>query len=559
MKTILLLCSLLFAATASAQWQTTNYSLKGGWNSIYLHGDASHAEMADLFPNTGVTANVAEVWRWNPNPTQVQFTSSPLNPSAGTPEWSTWVRIDPSSSTLTTMTGPGAYLIKCDGASTTTYTLPLKQRAKPPASTWVRNGANFLGFPSFRNGANFPAMSTYFATFAAAVSSNTKIYKYVGGDLGTGNPLQVFSPTFEQVNRNQAYWFEAEVVGTFYAPIEITPSLSAGLEFGRTGSEIVVRLRNRTSAAVTMTVSQVASAQAPAGQDGIVGDAPLTRRIYNTATLEWDEPLITAGFTVPLAPLATVELSFGVKRSLMMGAPGSFYASMLSFRDSSNQMEVFLPASARVGSLAGLWVGDAQVTDVVSTVPGSPGSTTKQAFPLRYLIHVDENNVARVLSQVFMGKLAAAPHLLGLTTTESGLKADEKATARRMVSTHLPLDLVLNTGTGSFALGSTLGRTISVPFDDTTNPFVHKYHPDHDNRDARFQPVLARVESYTVTRLVSFEFKTTPPVGTASTGWGSTVMGGNYSETITGAHKLPLTVTGTFTLRRLSEDGVLTP
>ena len=72
---------------AHAQWQTTTYTLKGGWNAIHLSGDASYNTIENLLP-----ATVEEVWRWNPNPNQVQFTSSPLIPSAGTPEWSTWRR-----------------------------------------------------------------------------------------------------------------------------------------------------------------------------------------------------------------------------------------------------------------------------------------------------------------------------------------------------------------------------------------------------------------------------------------------------------------------------------
>ena len=83
MKTLLLaLISLCFVTAAQAQWQSTTYTLKGGWNSIYLHGDATHATLDELFT---AYPEVLEVWRWNPNPTQVQFTTSPLIPSAGTP------------------------------------------------------------------------------------------------------------------------------------------------------------------------------------------------------------------------------------------------------------------------------------------------------------------------------------------------------------------------------------------------------------------------------------------------------------------------------------------
>ena len=81
-----------------------------------------------------------------------------------------------------------------------------------------------------------------------AIAANAKIYKYVGGDLGPANPIQVFSPATERVDRNMAYWFEAEVVGNYFAPVDISLSQATGLDFGRTGSVITARVRNTTAA-----------------------------------------------------------------------------------------------------------------------------------------------------------------------------------------------------------------------------------------------------------------------------------------------------------------------
>ena len=39
-KLLLILGLLLLPASVRAQWQNITYSLKAGWNSIYLHGDA---------------------------------------------------------------------------------------------------------------------------------------------------------------------------------------------------------------------------------------------------------------------------------------------------------------------------------------------------------------------------------------------------------------------------------------------------------------------------------------------------------------------------------------
>jgi hypothetical protein len=554
MKSLLLaLASLLFAATAHAQWQSTTYTLKGGWNSIYLHGDATHATPDELFD---AHPEVLEVWRWNPNPTQVQFTTSPLIPSAGTAEWSTWVR-DGSSNSLGQLNGQTAYLVKCSGTTANSYSVTLPQRVLPPSAAWVRNGANLLGFPSYKNGSTYPTMGSYFATFPAAIASNVKIYKYTGGDLGAGNPLQVFSPATERLDRNQAYWFESAVVGNFYAPIEVTPSDSAGLDFGRTGSIMTVRLRNRSDATVTVTISSVSSDADPSGQTAITGSVPLTLRAADGTETPF------SGASVVVGPQSAVEIQFGVDRGQMGTNSDAFYASLLRFQDSGNLMDVLIPARATVASLAGLWVGDAQVTDVASKAATSTGgSTTPRAFPLRFILHVDDGGTARLLSQVFMGTLADAGNPTGLCTKESGLKQDAKADASRMSVGHLPLDQVVTDGSGEVALGATLIREISISYNDPTNPFVHSYHPDHDNKDARPDgtniALTDGVESYSVTRSCSFEFTTSPPEGTSSVGWGSNVIGGNYTETLSGLHRQDITTSGTFTLRRASEDGTIT-
>jgi hypothetical protein len=545
---------LLMAGKAHAQWQSTTYTLKGGWNAIYLSGNATHDTIDNLFPS-----QVQEVWRWNPNPTQVQFTESPLIPSAGTPEWSVWKRGIPLESTLTQLTGQTAYLVKCSGTAANTYTASVKQAPLPPSTSWVRNGANLLGFPTLKNGATYPLFSTYFATFSAATAANTKIYKYIGGDLGSGNPLQVFSPTTERLDRTQAYWFSAEVVGNFYAPLEISLSASSGMTFGRTGSLITVRVRNRSTAAVTLTLAPVNSETAPASQTGISGPVPLTKRSFNATTLAWTETPITAAYTEAVGPSSTVELNFGINRadsSMTAAAANALFASFLRITDSGNLMDVYLPASAQKASLAGLWVGDISLTNV-GYASGSQGSTP-QSFPLRTLLHVADDGTARLLPQVFIGQLAAGSNDVGLCTLESFLKQDAKATAQRLVAAHMPLDQVITSGSGSVGVGNTLVRTITIPYNDATNPFVHQYHPDHDNKNARFQPVGAGVESYDITRNCTFTFTASPPSGsTVTSGWGSSVIGGTYSETITGIHKNDIKVTGTFELRRASELGAI--
>jgi hypothetical protein len=276
------------------------------------------------------------------------------------------------------------------------------------------------------------------------------------------------------------------------------------------------------------------------------------------------ETPIAAAYDEVIAPNSSVELSFGIDRSQMGGAADALYASLLRFTDSANTFDILIPATARKSSLAGLWIGDAKVTAVESKAQSDEVTPTGSAFPLRYLIHVSDDGTARVLSTVFMGPMAAAPHELGLCVSESDIKADAKSDSIRMVATHMPLDLILDAGEGSFAIGSTLTRTIEVPFNDPTNPFVHQYHPQHDNKSGD-DDLIASQESYNVNRKITFAFTDSPPDGGSATGWGSSIIGGTYTEVVNGLHRDSagvgtgdgLHLTGTFELRRASEIGNL--
>jgi hypothetical protein len=537
---------ILSTATLHAQWKTETYSLKGGWNAIYLHGDATHTTPAELFRNH---PEVLEIWRWNPNPDAVEFNSSPSQPYGTSSEWTIWNRSDPAEQKLTAMVGQSAYLVRCSGAASTTSTITIPQRPLPPSATWLVTGANFLGFPA--NSSTPPLFSSYFGSFPVATTTPSKIYKYIGGELGTANPMQI-SPTSERLARNTAYWFEAATVGNFTAPVEYEVPGTTGISFGRTGNVITVGVMNRTTSAITLTFSTEASEPAPTGQIGISGSVPLTRRNFDSSTGTYFESPVTGAFEVSIPASGRVNVELGLDRSQLIGTPDSHFASFLRVKDSAGLSDVLLPVSAQTASPAGLWVGQADVSAVTSTVAGSPGDTTARPFPLRMIIHVDGSGNARLLSQAFVGQLASAGNLPGVCTKESSLLATGKADALRLVSSQMPLDRVIS-GTGSFAVGSTLRHTVSIPYDDPTNPFVHAYHPDHDNKDARMSRLSAGVESYDITRNLAFTFTSSPPDGSSITGWGTTVYGGTYSESITGLNKAPLTVGGTFTFRRVSE------
>jgi len=555
MRTILtsLYLAALTVTGLQAQWVDKTYSLVTGWNGVWMAGDASHTTVASLFANS---AAVTEVWRWNPNPDAIAFTSTPSTPTTQSEEWTVWKR-NGSETALTRMIGNSAYLIYCSSATSVT----IKQLAMPPASTWLISGANFLGFPAL---AGTTKMSSYLASFPSAsttvLAPNAQIFKYIGGELSGSNPMLVAAGS-ENMDPNRAYWFQIPTVGNFTAPVEYELPSSAGLAFGRTLTAMTAGVNNRSTTNMTLTVSVENSATAPAGQATVTGPVPLTRRVFNSSTNSYDETPITGPFTVVVPASGRLNLDFGINRVSMTDS-SAHYASILRIKDTANLTDVRLPISAQAASTAGLWYAQVSVTNVQNAKEPSGGSTTSQPFPLVFLMHMNSSNVATLLSQAFIGKVASSG-AMGITLRESQILGYTQSDVKpqRYVACQLPLlTRALARESGDFNTGSTTKWIISVPFDDITNPFVHAYHPDHDNLGTDFKtPLKNGDESYTITRTCSFTFTSSPPDGSTIAGWGTTVLGGTYAETLSGLNSKTLRVSGRFAMRRSSEISELEP
>jgi len=551
------LFTLAAASALHAQWFSKTYPLAAGWNAIWLSGDASHTTVAEIF---AANTNVTEVWRWNPNPDQVQFSDSPSTPTTSSEEWTVWKRNDPTEQVLQRMVANSAYLINNAGSSATNITI--KQQARPPANTWLISGANFMGFPAAGTSSSWPILSNYFASFinggSTGLPTGTKVYKYVGGPLNSSNPLQVVTTT-ERLDPDKAYWFNLATVSDFSGALAYETPGSGGLVFGRTLTTLTVGVNNRSTSSLTLTVSLDSSEAAPTGQPAIFGAVPLTKRVFNSATNAYDEtPVPVTGaapaYTVSIPAGGRANLDFGVNRASLSTNSASYYASILRLRDSAGLTDVRLPVSVQPATAAGLWIAQVNVSRVVSTQPGS-GATTTRSFPLNVLMHLDGSGVVRLLRQIHVGRLVTTGNPLGLAVSEDRVlgasASDVKPT--RYYAPLMPAGSPVIVGAGSFAAGASAVWTVTHAYNDPVNPFVHAYHPDHDNLDARFQPLGAGKESYTVTRVCTFAFTSAPPDGSTVSGWGSTVLGGDYSETLTGLNKVSLSVSGSFAMRRISE------
>lgn len=600
---ILLTALLLTTLCATAQWVSQSISLKTGWNAVYLHVDASHDSLTNLI-GADASNPIIEVWRWLPAVSTAQFTQSPQSPTENL-QWASWNRNASTAQLLQRLVGNSAYLVR----SASNYTWTVKGKPLAPAYEWTTTGLNFLGFPTVPA---TPPTWDAFLSKAPTLQANAEIYYYPGGELGSNNPARLTLTRTLRVNRGQAYWIRSGTLyNRYYSPFEVVVS-SAGLAFGTNQSSASLRLRNLTTSTLTVNLSLVASETPPTGQTNIAGAPPmLIRGPINITNLTYTSTNLPVGsprsWTLAASGLtgSEVEIVFGLNRSAITNTPGTLLAGVLRFTDALGQCQVDAPVSANAGSTAGLWIGAAAVSQVgeylktyatgaVSPIYVTNGTTVvtnnliftnngayvvtgintnfgavASAYPLRLIIHNPANNAPAVLLQrVFCGGDASSNQVV--STAESTLAPATLASARRISAIHLPWSAANTTWSfsGNLGSGSAITATVTNSYKDrASNPFIHAYHPDHDNLNSTFKNELAQgSESYTIERKITLQV-TPPGSDFASLTSGNQSLSGTYLETVKllGLARAGGTndtrvfqAAGAFSLNRISEISTLT-
>ena len=605
-----------------AQWITQTNALRAGWNSVFLHVDASYATL-DQLVGSDLTIPIQEIWYWQPALPTGQFIDSPQLPTGAGSQWSTWTRVLGTNSGLQRLTGNGAYLVRL-ATNAVPYNWRVKGKPVLPTYRWTLTGLNFIGFPA--PVATPPTFESFLAP-APQLQQNGEIYRYQGGELGATNPIRIFAFRTTNVRRDQAYWVRAgESYIQYFGPIQIVQNSSSGIRFGSTLGQAQFRLRNLANVPITISLRSLASETPPVGQTNITGVPPLLLRgAVNTTNLTFGYTTL-AGSTQTWTLTASgqlgseVDVVLGLNRSQMAGAAGSLHAGVLRFTDSLGLSQIDVSVSAEKQSTTGLWVGGAAVSSVshylkpyakatnnadlaallarLQLAEGANGyhyeldpasgqvlvfggpqtnrgsylldgpiktslGTVASPFPMRLIVH-NTGGASKLLQKVYYGIGVGSNTVLA--TRESLLLPAKIAEARRISSVQFPTsdgNLPWNF-TGAMQQGGSLTVNVPLSYDDqSSNPFLHTYHPDHDNLDAQFgSPPLSRgVESYGVTRQITLSF-TAPDNDFNSLTQGSQDFSGNYAETITfqarGSQTRQYNVLGTFTLKRISDIASLT-
>lgn len=569
-----------------AQYRTESWDLVPGWNAIYLNIDPGDDPLEIALAGD---LDITEVWQWRPGGLDPSLDPA-LTTSTGADEWKVWRRDDLANSTFNIFSPHAAYAI----LTTSAQTFTLKGKVIVPRVRWRTDGSNLVGFPI-----NGQKQLSDYLTGSGIVGSNTEVYRYVGGDMSENNPA-LAPANLIQAKRGEAFWIRSHKFSDFYGPVSVDIALDSGLDFGAGGSLKRLVIRNRTDDAISVAVSPIASEAAPGESTAPTAPTLLTRERDATSGLFNYSPF-GAGTNLTIPPRDSVGLSLSVDRSVMPGAPGAQFAGLLRVTDGGGLTDIYLPVTAEKASLAGLWVGEARISrvqnqlqrfqrdedgdylvdgngkyvpeyerdgngDLVLDGGGSPIpvgdqdlNATAQEFKLRLILHVNAAGTATLLSRAYAGIISddgAGTTLTGIATEESFLHASHLATAVRLSTSHLPTDFVQEMS-GSLAPSASLTTTVSLGANHPSNPFLHIYHPDHDNKDARFEnPALAGTESHAVNRAITLALNAAAGPGDGPE-WGTSLLSGTFSETVTGIHKKPIAATGIFAIGKVSDIAVL--
>jgi hypothetical protein len=547
---------LLLPCTGLAQWVTQEIRLVPGYNPVFLQVTPANPECTAVF---GSTTGVREVWLYNRYLQSSTFTTEVTQSAIGQDHWLTWFAPGGEKSFLSTLTqvrGGQSYLIKLP-TNAVPVTLRIQGIPQPPRSDWIPNDVVLAGFP---------ISETERVTFYQFLKDSPQVSAAPGQESGlfTVNPLtaiesQIRNPETTRIVPGRAYW--ASLQGHTHNPYPFTVSGAGDLnsvQFLQDNLVASLTLRSAVkSGSQRLRLRLRESEPAPLGQPRRAGPVPLAALL----------PRSDGSFAVQrLAEGLELELSADEQRNLRLGliaaelqpsadtnatyqafievtAPGHGYrqlvpvvaevpGSRLAVRrgglvgvprtNPRRGAALLADAPTAVGGpalSAGLWVGTLSLKSV--NRPGFSAEPTPNpglnpqvaATPLntRVLVHVDSNGVSRLVTQIFFADVPNGTNRVtrlysSLTNLPTGAAIKSRLSAPSWPPA-LPTPML-----GRF--GSNVSATLTLGYNDRVNPFVHRYHPDHNNLAEDFRTVLpAGRESFDLTRNVQFFFGDTVQLG----------------------------------------------
>ncbi|MBL37153.1 MAG: hypothetical protein CMP07_01970 [Xanthomonadales bacterium] len=576
---ILLLCS-TDAISQTATYQQ-EIELRPGWNAVYVQVEPEDNQLATVFADVPI----ASVWRWIPTGTGARFIEDPAEGLENIEGWFAWFpepRPEAFLSNLFRINANTAYLVRVEGNESHRITLDGRPEFVPLG--WQTNAFTLTGLPVA------PVNPPTFGEFFAASPAHRDQPVYQLDDSGRWQPVNAATTP---IRSGEAYWVFTEGNSAFQGAMGVVLDRGESLEFGAVLEEYRVVLRNFTDLPGSFRIRRFAA-----------GGLPLAFEFEDPETGDTSWPNLPESLTLPADAGADVFVQLGVVRrnfsasrmeqvleitdefggrillhaganSLQPLAAGTIQAGVQSDRGAAS---VRMDDPAAAGPRPGLWIGSIEIDGVSEAqFAGTTPEPARQPFTQRVLMHVDAGGQVRLLKDVIQmwqdgttrpsdddpafnetdvpGRfvLITDPSLIGLFSGATVRSGEPVGVRFSTVSYDFPGNSQLMTG--AFRGGEAVDVTLVIEPEMPTNPFLHRFHPDHDNKDERFTSF--RQEALQVTREMRFEFAVDPPDGTPPPGWGETLIGGVFTEAVSGLHKNPIFASGSFQLRRVTNTPVL--
>ncbi len=199
------------------------------------------------------------------------------------------------------------------------------------------------------------------------------------------------------------------------------------------------------------------------------------------------------------------------------------------------------------------------------TVQQPEVTPSASAFNLRVLLHSDASSGVKLLKEVYRMHDEVAGAVVPVLLASDTLIPDYTGPGSRVSTAAYDFDGSTVACVGAASATGQVTCDFDLRPNHPTNPFLHRYHPDHDNWDPRYESHYpenpgAPEESFTVERTIQFTFEERYPPGCEGAdcrrypppGWGESILGGSYTESLRGLHRDDITVSGTFKLERVS-------
>jgi hypothetical protein len=585
---LLLGCS----ASSFAQMSSQTISLSPGWNAVYTEVHPASNKCDTIFAGVPVET----VWAWNRAFERVfTITGITTNLLPNVPDWLAYYppnHVLRDKQSLFSLIGGKCYLVKlANTAAPTNIVLRGRPAIRPPK--WTGQSFNLVGFTLDRS--NPPTFTNFFS----ASDAHTNVAR-----LRPDGSWQTLPRDGTRMTNGEAFWVYVTKPSDFPGPIRLALPQVDQLAFGTTLQEQTFRIGNSLTNRFTTNRVRLLASQDP----NRAGELPIDYWVASFTTngspaLSWitwtnELPLIVLG------PGEESEVRLAIRRKdfVVTNSAGSNFQALIEITETRGSSRWLVPVSAespdRVQSFssgfapmkaaqqvhpkAGLWAGSVDLNLV--TEPANPPNDLTPvpvAFPFhfRLLLHVNGSGQASLLQKVILvgtngttkpdptdptgsfvttdqsanyllltDESLVRPPFVGITLKDGQLVGRRYSTTAFSFKRPVPM-----TGFGFGTAGNVFSCNILNTSTNSLNPFRHAFHPDHNNLDEQQQPLSTDEEVFAFTRGLTLTFSATDPNNLPLAGFGDDQLGGIYEELISGLHRTPVKVRGTFRITRVAK------